>query len=1040
MGYGSGGSAAGSPSHAPQADQRCVSVFDVTRAPILAFVCIGLWAAAAVGCGDDDVGGPDAGAGDGGSADARAPSDGGATGDAGDVDAAGADAGDADASLDMVPLPASVTITSSAEGIAHGTTPMLSWTVAGDTTGLGLVLRATAPGDGSAPAGAHWLSPGTLIATGEVRYLASDLSWSDTSVTFASAPTAGSATVTLPSPDEGEWRFTADLVDATGAVVSSSSAAVLVTLEPAMRLSISRLSAGPDDMIHASLALGPGSDRTLNVIVTAWLVAPDGTMTTFPGDSPGTRALYEGPAKSDRLELFDRTFAMTGLWRVVARMFDATTHRLLSMAEAGFGVCTGTTTVTGTLRAMDGSALISTTSVIANVVAIDLTDHGTVRGALANDGTFSLELGPGSYGVVARRVDDTGAYSAISPSVVEVLGCGEPAPSPLMLTPRAPTPVPAEILAAIRASAGPLPLGGPVATDGLPPPRIRLAATTTIGSLVPAMDTIVQALVTYAGNAAGNQVSFLSDREIGAILDLGGTIQALGEDGASSIDWLSLMGADFVVVLKVEEIPGSRVVTVRLVTAQDVSVRARSRTVAPTDDAVLDAVIAMALELVGRPVDFFALLRAHQPCPMRPTLSVVGPLATLVGGAPLPITLTATLREAGTRLCDMRPVQFRILTPDFALGDVDRMLVPTNAMGVASATFATRGGPGLGRYWAVYEGPPTTRTWEHQYDVAAPAGGATLRTSRAGLFPGETADVDVTLVSGAATPRSGVMVSVDTTLGTLSTGTVTTGAGGTARFTLTAPATGAGLGELRATGPTATMGDVVASIPFVVLGHVDLQATTSSPTVYDSGEAAITGRVLVDGEPVRGLTVGLALAGLGTLQETSAATGQDGIFVAHYSAPPTGAGAGTSTITLRVVVDGVATTTDVSFMYVDVAFSATDGYWIGRITASYACGAPRVFRDASVRIYYEPTVLCDDFVTLCELSVWPSVDSGIRSPETLALDRPFTIARTSARGEVHTWVHDARFRLTGDWTNPTTCGKATPGTNTFTTTLLRRTR
>jgi hypothetical protein len=263
-----------------------------------------------------------------------------------------------------------------------------------------------------------------------------------------------------------------------------------------------------------------------------------------------------------------------------------------------------------------------------------------------------------------------------------------------------------------------------------------------------------------------------------------------------------------------------------------------------------------------------------------------------------------------------------------------------------------------------------------------------------------------------ATPRAGAVVGIGSTLGTVSTATVTTGAAGTGSFTLTAPSTGAGLGSVTATAPSPTMGDVTVTVPFVVLGHVDLQILASSTNVYDTGDALVTGRVLVDGQPARGLTIELSLAGRGTLLERSVATGQDGIFLAHYGAPPIGNGS--STITGRVIVDGVETTTTLSIAYTEIPYSATSGTWVGRILYQGGCGDSRVIRDGEVRLEYLSSQTCEDYVTPCTLMLRPSVGPAWFAPDTPRLDAPFSVVRAAVNLS-HAWRQDSSFQLDGTW-------------------------
>ncbi|MCZ7680886.1 MAG: hypothetical protein M5U28_19745 [Sandaracinaceae bacterium] len=206
----------------------------------------------------------------------------------------------------------------------------------------------------------------------------------------------GTLITTWPRAEEGEWLLSIQLVDDVGEVVAFDLAAVVVAARPTMRLSINRLAASPDDVVRASVVVAPGTTPEPLRLV-GWRVDADGTPIPLTFDHAGDFDAVDPPAESLRL-LEDRL--TEGTHRVEVRLVDEAGNERVA-AGATVIVCDQATAVGGRLMDSEGAAL---TGAEGSVHAIDLGSGAMRTGAMAGEGSFSLELGPGHWFVTASAI------------------------------------------------------------------------------------------------------------------------------------------------------------------------------------------------------------------------------------------------------------------------------------------------------------------------------------------------------------------------------------------------------------------------------------------------------------------------------------------------------------------------------------------------------------------------------------------------------------------------------------------------------------
>jgi hypothetical protein len=160
----------------------------------------------------------------------------------------------------------------------------LRWSIADQQEGAELGIRSQAPGLVPPP---DDLEPGSLRATGPVRWLTAEGAWVETPAIWGAAQALGSTDVELS--DEGEWRFDLMLYEA-GELVAIDSAVILVSERQAIR-------ARAD---HLTVA-GGRSESVMQLVAT--LERPDGSLVSLLTEGPDLRFAYVGPAMSARIPL-----------------------------------------------------------------------------------------------------------------------------------------------------------------------------------------------------------------------------------------------------------------------------------------------------------------------------------------------------------------------------------------------------------------------------------------------------------------------------------------------------------------------------------------------------------------------------------------------------------------------------------------------------------------------------------------------------------------------------------------------------------------
>ncbi len=823
-------------------------------------------------------------------------------GPSGTPDAAVADAAAPDAAVDDEPVPVPrVELSTEAIAVTPGATIELSWTITDGEAGVGLELRAVAPGAPAATTGARWWNPGLPPATGEVRWLAGDGSWQAEPTLHAAAATSGARAVALPTLAEGAWQLQAVLRAADDTAVDAAAVDVVASSRPALHLRVDRLAAGPDDEVRAELVVAPGASPGPARVV-AYLVEPDGSERVLPDALAPVR-----------VPLLARTFGANGTYRLSARLADATTGALLALAEASFTVCATPAAVSGIARHADGSPLAAGDDVsVARVVALELEGGAWITAPLAADGTFALELRPGTYVVQAELADATGRYDAVSPAITIGGGC-EPVPD-VELGPPA---LARSLAAAPRPRAPPPPAAGArpaMASDGLPTPSVRIILD---GDPDFADSELLSGY--FAGRLAGRvglDLALITMDDTRRLLAFSSQQQAAGLPGAgSNLD--HYFSDDFLLFVRRVGAGPARSISVKLVEIRTNRVVAATMSRAhpePETLTVLDELVTKtATDLASDGRSLFRVIRDAQPCPIQPRLDLAQ-LPDLPAGGARSVTVSATLRDVNGRTCAGQEVT--LLHRTAAMAAPQPQVVTTDADGVASATFVSPGTPGVETYQAEYQGssisvPSALRS----YRVLEPDGAVGVVPDRVVVRRGETVGVEVRVRDGELSPQPTDPLTYEATIGQLAATTGTTDATGVAAVSLVVdPAATVGIGEVSARRDAAP--GVRGRADYVVTDVATLTITPGSAQVVTGGATAVAGVVVLGDGPVAGIAVDVSVTGGGLVVPGRVVTGAAGEYRVEYQAPA--AGAGTATVTAAIVVDGVRVTEAATVAYDDV--------------------------------------------------------------------------------------------------------------------------
>lgn len=327
------------------------------------------------------------------------------------------------------PLPVlpGVDVSLSASVLRPGERLDASWKVVGRSTArTRLEFRVRAPGGDANVPGKQWIHHGLGPATGPVSWLTKKGTWSPARSLRRSAG-SGRVKLVLPTNAAGAWSVDVRLVDRkSGETLLSGSGDVLVSGEPGIHLRLNRPIANGLDVVRATLTTTAGtSPRPVRVL--AWLVRPDGSQVGLPGLVPGQIDVHRGTSRNDEIRLLDTAFGSDaqGAYQVQVRLFDGTTRELLARASAGFEVSDATASLTGVVRAADGTPFDGTAATLAAVEALDVDDLAVTAGApIDGSGGYSMTLDAGRYVVSAKVLGADGVHRAASATLVEIDAAG----------------------------------------------------------------------------------------------------------------------------------------------------------------------------------------------------------------------------------------------------------------------------------------------------------------------------------------------------------------------------------------------------------------------------------------------------------------------------------------------------------------------------------------------------------------------------------------------------------------------------------------
>ncbi len=307
---------------------------------------------------------------------------------------------------------ADLNIELSVDSIFVGETIDLSWTSYTDPNEVEIQISLQGPGIARTNSGYDSSTPGMLPATGKKFQLGSDGEWYQNLQVLSGR--AGKIALTLPTDDEGEWLFQGHLIDKeTQEVLWSDSEFLLVSDSPAMRLKINRGVAGPDDLIKATLQTLAGKTGQ-NTDLLATLDLPDGRQLALPGLIDGPLFYKENsPAVDETITLFEQTLGEIGGdgdYRLVSRLYESGSRKLLASAHASFRICSDLIPVTGTVNNEFGFPLQVSNEGDAVVRFLDACTLRTASALVQTDGSYSISLPVGVYYLVVEGEDGDNVY------------------------------------------------------------------------------------------------------------------------------------------------------------------------------------------------------------------------------------------------------------------------------------------------------------------------------------------------------------------------------------------------------------------------------------------------------------------------------------------------------------------------------------------------------------------------------------------------------------------------------------------------------
>jgi hypothetical protein len=285
-----------------------------------------------------------------------------------------------------------------------------------------LQVRVRAPGPLTSPEGAEWINPGVPPPTGPTSYLTPHGVWQAAPISYLRTARDDSASFLLPDQTTGSWLVEIVLVEASGEVITSAGAPVIVSTTPAISLRLNRPIANSLDRVAAMVVMAAGVEPR-PVRLMAWLVRPDGTVLGLPELFADDLEVYRGPSANTTFRLLDRFFDAdaTGAYQVHARLFDATSGEPLARASGGFEVCDATSTLHGMVWSEQGGPL-GANARTASVRAIAVDDRASTATNINASGAYTMTLAPGRYLLQALVIDASSIHRAQSEELLQV-GC-----------------------------------------------------------------------------------------------------------------------------------------------------------------------------------------------------------------------------------------------------------------------------------------------------------------------------------------------------------------------------------------------------------------------------------------------------------------------------------------------------------------------------------------------------------------------------------------------------------------------------------------
>lgn len=778
---------------------------------------------------------------------------------------------------------------------------VVGWEVEGSHA---LVIVARAPGAAPLPMAGRFLQPGFPIASGDRYYLAPDGSWDGPEVVFASQARSGQTTITLPTTASGDWQFSAELRDASARVIAMANATIAISDEPTLQLRVGRHLARPDEPLTATLVTGAGA-APQPVRIVAWLVAPDGTQRPLPlGATSGL--IHDGTLWDGEIPLFATPLAV-GEHRIEARMYDAS-GALLASAGAGLAVCDVVTPVTGTVFDADGRPFGAVPS--AELVAFDI-DRGDLQTLqLAADGTYSLALPPGRFGLRATVFDGELGHSAIAEDLV-VTGCaGTPRQIDLHATPGGPLPVTARSMAR---TVPPRPAGD--ACLGKPATMMviflngRRTEDGTINAIEGA-DILESRIGALFFHALKPNISVSTGSTLRGLLLQLARKQVLGVDEAGAIPLLqNAAAADALAIISLERGAGHLFVRGSIVDRRTTRTLVGAGAQHPDSADPIAVTDAVVNELVA--ADLPALICGARPRPQHPELVITAtPERPRIGE---PVRIVATVREAGGDPASDVPVTWRYIPPEsiYAAPTAQR----TDAAGqiVFDGVAGSRGG--IGRFHVeLADRTCATCSAEKHVPVDDPDD-LGLSAARVSIAPGEGEIVRVHFTRGGLpVPNAQVYATAE---GGSVTPSTTTDANGDAQLGFRAGATeGAGRIIVRDTAALASKAPIESELYFQIEAPARLRLAADPSFVFAGGTAALRADLdVLVGDPA-GVPITFTLDGSGAITTPTVTTGPGGLAETIYEPPASGGG--TCEVTASTSIDGRPFTATTTMSYGDI--------------------------------------------------------------------------------------------------------------------------